>query len=228
MITLFGSLMLTAQAQQEISNNFFDHLKTDALILSDAGLLKDTPNIDRFVSDFEAKNGNTKTYKQEFSINVNPSLDYEIGEIQTDLRSYAVMFLKTKGDEVSATIEFLVIYEKTSSQIDLMAIDKMRKEWMTLCNAHQVDQLVKQLYLPDAYYYNRGRLIQGTKALSAEYSYMNAPSYSLNLTPKHIVSVTSDIVYEIGQCSGSYPLPYMIVWKKQEDGKWLILMDSNY
>jgi ketosteroid isomerase-like protein len=198
------------------------------LILTEVGLLKDTPNINQFVSDFEAKNGKINTYTKEFSIDVNSSLDYEIGEIQTDLRSYAVMFLKTKREEVSAKIEFLVIYEKTSSQIDLMAIDKMRKEWMTLCNSHQVDQLVKQLYLPDAYYYNRGRLIQGTKALSAEYSYMNAPSYSLNLTPKHIVSVTSDIVYEIGRCSGSYPLPYILVWKKQKDGKWLILMDSNY
>ena len=99
---------------------------------------------------------------------------------------------------------------------------------MSYCNSHEVEKLVKELYVPNAYYYNRGRLLKGTKALVAEYSYMNSPNYSLQLTPKHIVSVNSEIVYEIGQCSGSYPLPYMLVWKRLENGNWQILMDSNY
>ena len=99
---------------------------------------------------------------------------------------------------------------------------------MELCNAHRASELVSTVYTPDAYYYNCGRILQGAEAISNEYSYMNSPQYSLKLTPKHVVFVTSNIAYEIGRCSGSYPLPYMLLWKKKSDGNWQILMDSNY
>ena len=227
-MTLLGSMLLTAQSPEDIQKDFFAHLKTDALILADEGLIKGDSNIKNFISEFEASNGKEHTYKKDFNIKVNAHLDYEIGEIQTNDKAFTVMFLKIKGSEIGAKIEFLIIYEKSNSENELSDIDKSRKDWMALCNAHQVEKLVKQLYVADAYYYNRGRLLQGTKALSSEYSYMNSPNYSLKLTPKHVIFVNSDIAFELGQCSGSYPLPYMLVWEKQDDGKWLILMDSNF
>lgn len=106
-------------------------------------------------------------------------------------------------------------------------IDQSRKEWTELCNSHRADELVKRLYHSDAYYYNRGRLLQGTKSITTEYNYMNNPGYSLKLTPKHVAFVTSDIVFEIGLCSGSYNKPYMLLWEKHTDGNWRVLMDSN-
>ena len=106
-------------------------------------------------------------------------------------------------------------------------IDQSRMEWMELCNAHRAEELVKQKYTMDAYYYNRGRLLQGTKSITQEYSYMNRESYSLKLAPRHVLFVTPDIVFEIGQCSGSYSNPYMLLWEKQADGNWQVLMDSN-
>jgi ketosteroid isomerase-like protein len=167
-------------------------------------------------------------YKNNFSISVKTGLDYEVGEIQTDKETYAVMFLKGKSEFSAPKIEFLVNYKKVSSEKDKLDIDKQRNKWMELCNAHDAEELVKQLYTIESYYYNRGRLIEGTKAISAEYIYMNNPGYNLKLTPKHLVIVSSNIAYEIGQCSGSYPLPYMLLWKKQPNGNWQVLMDSNY
>jgi ketosteroid isomerase-like protein len=120
-----------------------------------------------------------------------------------------------------------VIYEQKDVPDQPSELDESRTEWMRLCNAHQVDQLVSRLYASNAFYYNRGRLLQGTKAITKEYSYMSNPNYSLKLTPKHVAFVTPDIAYEIGQCSGSYPNPYMLLWEKEEDGRWVILMDSN-
>lgn len=227
-IAILASTLLHAQSPQEIQNDLFDHLKTDALILSNTELLKGEDNIKEYVSEFEAAHGTAHAYSKDFDIEVNTTLEYEIGSIQTESRSYAVMFLKTMKDKSTPKIEFLIIYEESDTKGELSAVDASRNEWMELCNAHEIEKLMERLYLPDAYYYNRGRLLKGTKALSTEYGYMNSPGYSLKLTPKHIEFVTSDIAYEIGQCSGSYPLPYMLVWKKQENDKWGILMDSNF
>ncbi len=220
---ILSSLFANAQTSAVEQNNFFKHLKNDAIILTESGLIKDPLEVKKFTASFKES-----TYKKDFSIEVNSSLNYEIGEIKINSDAYIVMFLRTKEANAEVTIEFLTIYKNSKSGTHHSAIDKAREKWMSLCNSHLADKLVAQLYVPEAYYYNRGRLLQGTKALTAEYSYMNMSSYSLKLTPKHIVPVNSEIVYEIGQCSGSYPLPYMLVWKKQKDGNWQILMDSNY
>lgn len=57
----------------------------------------------QFVSNFEGT-----SYKRDFSIKLNSSLDYEIGEIQSNSGLYAVMFLKTKEVNNESKIEFLI------------------------------------------------------------------------------------------------------------------------
>ena len=216
-IALSVLFSISAQSQNEILSK----LRTDALIISDDGLLKEQVEVNNFVADFS-----DYSYKKDFNITVNSVLDYEIGEISVEKNSWSVMFLKRKDD--GSKIELLVIYKKKKTKDHLSAIDQARKEWMKLCNAHNAGKLVKQLYTSDAYYYSRGGLIQGTESITTEYDYMNNPSYSLKLTPKHLIFVSSDIAFEIGQCSGSYPLPYMLLWQKQSEGNWQVLMDSNY
>lgn len=222
-MAVLSSLLSYAQTQEGFQNDFFEQLTTNAIILTEEGIIKDAAEVKKFVSNFKESN-----YIKDFNIEVNSTLEYEIGEIKNNSELFNVMFLKAKEASTEPKIEFLTIYKNSNSELDSSAIDVVRQKWMSLCNSHVANILVEQLYMAEAYYYNRGRLIQGTKALSKEYSYMNMPSYSLKLSPKHIVFVNSEVVYEIGQCSGSYPLPYMLVWKKQEDGKWQILMDSNY
>ena len=208
---------VSAQSQNDLLSN----LRKDAIILSDDGLIKDQDEVNDFVAGFS-----DYSYKKDFSIAVNAALYYEIGEISIKKNTWSVMYLKRKDD--GSKIEFLVIYKGKKNKDQRADIDQARKEWMKLCNAHEAGKLVKQLYTSDAYYYNRGRLLQGTEAISKEYSYMNSPNYSLTLTPRHVVFVTPDIAFEIGRCSGSYPLPYMLLWQKQDDGSWQVLMDSNY
>ena len=201
----------------------FDSLTENAYILSE-GTLHSGNDIEKFTSHFEKTNPSS-SYQQTFSIDVNQNLSYEIGELQTEKSLYSVMLVKRKDN---AQIEFLTIYKNEDPSSQTALLDSRRKDWMENCNAHNADKLVKELYTSNAYYYNRGRLLEGSKALSAEYSYMNSPNYSLKLTPKHVVFVSNSVAFEIGRCSGSYPLPYMLVWEKQKNGKWQILMDSNY
>ncbi len=226
---LLGSIIFKVNAQNDIGNSFFSYLKKDALIISESGLIRADKDIQSFISNFNQANGSIVGYKSNYSVQVNALLDYEIGEIRAGDQMFSVMFIKRKDGDSGPQIEFLVIYKMGNPEDKTESIlNKRRDEWVKLCNAHNASELVKELYTKDAYYYNRGRLLQGTDAISKEYSYMNSSGYSLNLTPKHSVFVTADITYEIGRCSGSYPLPYMLLWKKGEDGTWKVLMDSNY
>ncbi len=215
------------QAQTKIGESLFNQLRSDVLILTESGLLTEKKDTKRFVNEFLADN-QENSYKKEFSIAVNSSLSYEMGEIKSNDNVYPVMFIKKENNTSAKVIEFLVIYEGNSPKDVSSVLKSSRAKWMELCNTHKATELVKQLYTPEAYYYNRGRVIQGTKAISQEYSYMNDPNYSLKLTPKHLVFVSPNVAYEIGRCSGSYPLPYMLLWEKQSDGNWQVKMDSNY
>lgn len=224
----FVSIIPNAQSQNDLQKNIFDYLKNDALIFSGKELVRGAQDTREFISDFYETNGKKSTYKKNFSIEVNANLEYETGEIQTNSGSFPVMFIRSKADPTRPKIELMVINEEKDPVNETANLDRQRSRWMELCNTHKASELVSRLYTSDAYYYNRGRLIQGTKALSAEYSYMNNEAYSLNLTPKHVVFVTPNLAYEIGRCSGSYPYPYMLLWEKQTDGDWQIMMDSNF
>jgi ketosteroid isomerase-like protein len=39
--------------------------------------------------------------------------------------------------------------------------------------------------------------------------------------------VNDNLVYEIGQCKGTYKGKYILVWKKESDGVWRVFIDSN-
>lgn len=223
-LSLCSTIFLPALSQ--IQGNFFQQLTDQSLILSQDGLVRGQEDIEAFTSDFTNEQGAVKSYEKKFSVEVSPTLIYEIGEVETATKSFAVMFLRKKSQS-KTEIEFLTIYEQTSSDSQRSAIDQARTKWMELCNAHRAGELVEKMYTANSYYYNRGRLLQGTTAIIEEYSYMNRSSYSLKLTPKHLAFVSSDIAYEIGQCSGSYNNPYMLLWQRQEDGSWQVLMDSN-
>lgn len=219
-ILFFLSSSIFLQAQ----DTFFTQLKSDAYIFADDKLIKGEAALQNYISKF----GESYTYNNEFRIQVNDHLDYEMGELKTKLNVYSVLFISSKSTESTKHIELLVISKKEDSKEDLSAIDVARANWIKLCNAHNADNLVSNLYHKDAYYYNRGRLLKGTKALSREYSYMNDPNYSLQLTPKQVIIVNANIAFELGRCSGSYPLPYLLVWQKHPDTTWKIVLDSNF
>lgn len=216
-----------ALSQKETAKSLFGSLKEDAIVITNNDLIRGGEAVQAFINTFNRDNPKS-TYTENFSIQVNYSLEYKIGEVKTGEQVYPVMFIEKKSTSSGSEIELLVMYKKEGSTDETGRLDDRRKEWVRLCNGHDASKLVKSLYTPDAYYYNRGRLLTGTKALSAEYAYMNSPNYKLNLTPKHVVFVTENIAYEIGRCSGSYPLPYMMLWQKQDDGTWMILFDSNF
>lgn len=106
-------------------------------------------------------------------------------------------------------------------------ISDNRSKWMRLCIAHKVEELVNIYYSSNTIYYNHKPLVIGTKDLIKEYSYMNRENYSLSLNSIFIEVVNDETVFEIGQCEGLYGGNYILIWKKDDDGKWFIFIDSN-
>lgn len=102
-----------------------------------------------------------------------------------------------------------------------------REQWMAYCNAHQVNELVNDLYSEHTMYFNHRPLVKGRAALIQEYGYMNNEQYELTLMPRRLTYVNDSTVFEIGQCKGSYNGKYILIWKKEEDGQWRIFIDSN-
>lgn len=153
---------------------------------------------------------------------------YEIGGFTTASQQAFkhLLILKQQGDTLRRELEFIAKSTPVDTSI-LTTIDQRRAEWMALCNAHNAAQLVKNLYRTDAMYYNHKPLLIGHVAIAQDYGYMNREQYSLKLTPIIVEPVNDQLVYEIGQCSGSYGGKYMLIWKKDAAGQWSLLMDSN-
>lgn len=148
-------------------------------------------------------------------------LQYDLGyKIYQSL----VIFQEQEGEIVRVFEYDQVVDEMPDVETE---IAQRRDEWMTLCNSHDVAALVQEMYSENTLYYNHKPLIIGRENLVAEYSYMARPSYSLELRPLYFAPVNSKFVFEIGQCSGGYGGKYILIWRKDEDGKWRVYIDAN-
>ena len=216
-------LLLSSAVWVNAQDDFFDQVTPQTIVLAQDQLIQGEAAVMEYRTQFDEAHAYTNT----FTIQVNDRLDYEIGELTSEAVTFSVVLVRSKSANTSQ-IELAVVYKKETATEDLAALDSARDQWMELCNSHQVAALVATLYHKEAYYFNRGRLLIGTESLTNEYSYMSSPNYSLQLTPQQVSFVSDTMAYELGRCSGSYPLPYLIVWQKQADNSWKILLDSNF
>lgn len=155
------------------------------------------------------------------------TIQYEIGTAKNKLNeSYTILSIWKKDQSIKKS-ELIFVGKSNPSQVPLNELKNRRDEWMKLCNQHRVSSLVEELYTPDALYFNHKPLIKGTADITKEYDYMNKPNYHLDLAPLHIETVTDSLIFEIGQGSGSYGGKYILIWKKNTQGKWMVYMDSN-
>ncbi len=196
--------------------------------VSKNGLIQGRDAIKAYLLRLKSSEGTFESYKTHYKIGVNQLLEYEIGSYQTEKGGKNAQLIIWLEEKDSRKKIFEISYKMSGNSEVPPELDKVRKKWVRLCNSHNSGKLVEELYTIDAIYYNRGRVLRGQEQLSREYGYMNNPSYKLFLQPKHIEMVSDDIIYEIGVCSGSYNLPYILVWKKQQEGDWKIYLDSNY
>lgn len=157
---------------------------------------------------------------------LDSTIIYEIGLFWSTGQNFAhlVLWRNTNGN-LQRELEFVTPIGTKEPNED--EITPSRKQWMSLCNANNAKALVAEMYSENARYYNHKPMVMGRKAITAEYQYMNNPDYQLKLSPLIVEVVNKTLAFEIGQCSGSYPGNYVLVWQKGEDDTWRILLDSN-
>ena len=159
----------------------------------------------------------------------NRGIEYELVSYSTSNgKSFTQLLIWQKtADQSKRQLEYTVRITgdyKTENEKD---IEGRRLEWIKLCNEHNARNLVESLYSANTLYYNHKPLVKGREDVIHEYGYMNNDRYSLSLHPLHIEYPSADTAIEIGQCRGSYGGKYILVWKKESDGIWRIMMDSN-
>jgi len=160
-------------------------------------------------------------------VKASETIDYEIVRLQGPAKGY-VQLVVWKRDGSAARRQLEVLAEAGAVQSGWRPeIDSARKEWMKFCNSHDPARLVSEVYTADALYYNHKPMVVGTTAITREYGYMADAEYKLSLSPLAVEPVSSTLVFEIGQCSGSYGGKYMLVWMKNGDGRWQVQLDSN-
>ena len=172
-------------------------------------------------NDFKVKD--VRTIRR---ISANANYDYEIGSFKNandGLMKY-VLIWDTSQLTDKRVLEFLDFANE--SVIDFKEIDIQREAWIKHCNAHNARELIQTLYTQNTMYYNHRPMVVGRVNLIPLYSYMNNPNYQLTLEPLVVESVSKELVYEIGQCKGSYNGKYILIWKKTEQG-WQVLFDAN-
>ncbi|NAS30773.1 hypothetical protein GTQ40_07310 [Flavobacteriaceae bacterium R38] len=166
-----------------------------------------------------------------FSIEANKErgITYELVKYKTDnLKEYTqIVIWKAQGEKTIREFEFTGENTIESAQVDTTKIAERRKLWIELCNAHNPENLVKELYSANTMYFNHKPIVKGTEDLIKEYDYMSNENYALNLNPIKLEVINANLAFEIGQCSGSYNGKYILVWRKQADGVWKVYIDSN-
>ncbi|HCX22499.1 MAG: hypothetical protein CMB80_17795 [Flammeovirgaceae bacterium] len=159
-------------------------------------------------------------------IMANDRYSYEIGSFVSGEKEFTQLLIWSNQDSVvKRDFEFIAVKESVTKIPD--EIDSVRNLWMELSNAHQPENLVKSTYHEKALYYNHRPMIVGVEDIARTYDYMNNPGYQLTLEPILIEPVNESLIFEIGQCSGSYGGKYILVWQRNDQGDWKILLDSN-
>jgi ketosteroid isomerase-like protein len=194
----------------------------DAIRIDETGLALN--GVDSIVDFYSNKSPKVQRHTTKATIiaSRDSTIYYELAEIESDgnLFDYVIVGRVNGGDSLRL-FEFVSAARKNARYP--AELDERRQLWMTYCNNHQVGRLVDELYAADPIYYNHKPLVRGKELLKQEYSYMESKQYHLTLAPIHIEPVSEIVVYEIGQCNGSYGGKYILIWQRERDGQWRII-----
>ncbi|NNF35894.1 MAG: hypothetical protein HKN68_17435 [Saprospiraceae bacterium] len=124
--------------------------------------------------------------------------------------------------------EFEYFQEISSDEsIPYEDITTMRDLWQKHSNNNRPDLVVKEVYASDAYYLNRGNLLNDTEKIIKEYGYMLHPSWSIELVEAGSLRVSKDCVIELGTYAEGRG-QYLLIWHLQPSANWKIFLDFNF
>ncbi|MEL6256674.1 MAG: nuclear transport factor 2 family protein [Bacteroidota bacterium] len=172
---------------------------------------------------------NIQSFEQVALISHQQNNYFEMGIYKANNGNYAsIVGWKKLGGKWLREIQILYPLEKGSGAPLAQMIISYAETWMKYSNAHDHAQLIEQVYSPKAVYVNGGRVDAGRKEIIDRYAYMSNPNWQIKLVPLKQLEVKDDIIFEIGRYESTGVGHYVIVWEKQESGKWQACLDFNF
>ncbi|QBA63393.1 hypothetical protein [Muriicola soli] len=113
------------------------------------------------------------------------------------------------------------ISEDSKTEIGLL-----RSSWELYSNQHRPDLIAKNVFAENGRYFYKGKEYIGDEIAMA-YGYMKNESYSIDLTPKKVIQVNNQLVYEIGIYDTGGQGLYFLLWSKVGED-WKLLLDFNF
>ncbi len=124
-------------------------------------------------------------------------------------------------------LEVINAFDK-NTKLPEMEIAEARQLWEKLSNSHDHKALIQEVYTSDAIYFNRGKIDEGTEAITKRYAYMANPNWQITLTPIQLLAVQEGLIYEVGKYKSNGLGHYVIIWTKTADNKWKARFDFNF
>ena len=140
---------------------------------------------------------------------------------------YAITGWRNAEGQLTKEMEWIYPADKKANT-DISGIDTGRQSWEDYSNERNPEKLVKSVYTSTGGYYNGGRYSYGWDQVIERYSYMSGQNWSIRLDAVHTAKVTDDLAFEIGTYQSTGKGQYMLIWKKSDNGKWLVDFDFNF
>ncbi|MFO7445414.1 MAG: nuclear transport factor 2 family protein [Ignavibacteriaceae bacterium] len=208
-----------------------DHYHDGAAILFNNKMLQGKDGIVQILSELNILTLPITNFQTAGYFENDPGNYLEMGTYitGTDILSYIIAW-KNKSGKWKRELE--IIYPRafiTTSVPESEFFDELKKKWIEVANTNKPDDLTKQLYSENGYYFNSFNLSKGEKEIGERYGFMLNPGWKMkSLDTKIINAVKEDIVFEIGKWQmENFAGLYTLVWKKTDD-KWKILLDFNF
>ena len=135
---------------------------------------------------------------------------------------------RKKGEHYLKEFETIIKIEPQKISFEPEILNEQRRNWEKYSNAHDPAGLLENVYSPDSYYFNNGKIDQGRETITERYDYMKNQSWNIRLEAKGLIPVSEDVVLEIGKYYSTGEGQYLLIWEKQSTGTWQIKLDFNF
>jgi hypothetical protein len=142
----------------------FDYSENAVKITQEGEILKGKEEIDEYHKKVQF-NPQSFESRKKLMANERRGLEYEIGEYSDKDKTKIKTLTIWKNNDSQKVIDFEVAVNSKDDDLDLSVLDARREEWMKLCNEHNVDALVRNLYSTNTIYYNHKPVVIGHKDL---------------------------------------------------------------
>ena len=156
----------------------------------------------------------------------------EIGKYKTDCKETpSIAYISAWRNELGNwTKDLDVLIPAYKCKTNLKELDDLRNKWVEFANLHNPKLLIDTIYKTNAIYFSKFESNIGRESIINRYSYMLDKDFSISLKPEYKMKVNEKIVFETGiyTVKKNYSGVYVIIWEKQNNGEWQILLDFNF